>query len=203
MIQQRTTLTFLKSIEIDAIHPHPSLVLFVAYKPGLIGRQSDHNEKGRFVACTHGLISRQSDYNHENDNGRFVAYMPSLIDMQSGFSEEGRFVVYTPGLIDKQTDYSDNGRFVAYMPNLIVGQFGHSEKGRFVSKLVRFYRHGGVSYCVLRCELTTSVDFPYFSCCKMDPRQTHDSDSRRKQPRKRYLVQFLQQTNAAKVRLVM
>ena len=63
--------------------------------------------------------------------------------------------------------------------------------------------HGGVSYCVLRCELTTSVDFPYFSCCKMDPIQTHDSDSRRKQPRKRYLVQFLQQTNAAKVRLVM
>ena len=62
--------------------------------------------------------------------------------------------------------------------------------------------HGGVSYCVLRCELTTSVDFPYFSCCKMDPRQTHDSDSRRKQPRKRYLVQFLQQINAAKVRLV-
>ena len=65
------------------------------------------------------------------------------------------------------------------------------------------FSHGGVSYCVLRCELTTSVDFPYFSCCKMDPRQTHDSDSRRKQPRKRYLVQFLQQINAAKVRLVM
>ena len=63
--------------------------------------------------------------------------------------------------------------------------------------------HGGVSYCVLRCELTTSVDFPYFSCCKMDPRQTHDSDSHRKQPRKRYSVQFLQQINAAKVRLVM
>ena len=26
--------------------------------------------------------------------------------------------------------------------------------------------HGGVSYCVLRCELTTSVDFPYLSCFK-------------------------------------
>ena len=67
----------------------------------------------------------------------------------------------------------------------------------------KWYTAGGVSYCVLRCELTTSVDFPYLSCCKMDPRQTHDSDSRRKQPRKRYLVQFLQQINAAKVRLVM
>ena len=26
--------------------------------------------------------------------------------------------------------------------------------------------HGGVSYCVLRCELPTSIDFPYISCCK-------------------------------------
>ena len=46
-------------------------------------------------------------------------------------------------------------------------------------------KHGGVSYCVLRCELPTPVDFPYLSCCKMDPRQTHESDSHRKQPRER------------------
>ena len=75
-------------------------------------------------------------------------------------------------------------------------------KGIYQSFVDSLHKHGGVSYCVLRCELTTSVDFPYFSCCKMDPRQTHDSDSRRKQPQKRYLVQFLQQINAAKVRLV-
>ena len=45
--------------------------------------------------------------------------------------------------------------------------------------------HGGVSYCVLWCELPTSVDFFYLSCCKMDHRQTDESDSRRKQHRKR------------------
>ena len=40
---------------------------------------------------------------------------------------------------------------------------------------------------ILRSTVRTSDIswFPYLSCCKMDPRQTHQSDSRRKQPRKR------------------
>ena len=36
--------------------------------------------------------------------------------------------------------------------------------------------HGGVSYCVLRCELPTSVDFPYLSCCKTAEPRLDTSD---------------------------
>ena len=38
------------------------------------------------------------------------------------------------------------------------------------------HNHGGVSYCVLRCELPTSVDFPYLSCCKTAEPRLNTSD---------------------------
>ena len=73
----------------------------------------------------------------------------------------------------KSTDQV-NSNFVSVLHNRIISCDCHA-----------LQYHGGVSYCVLRCELPTSVDFPYLSCCKMDPRQTNESDSRKKQPRKR------------------